>query len=319
MSEKAVSSEGLGSSSTTTLTSNGELSSRVEETPFKPDFVKYIENSNKNNPIDSYKMNSNEDILSKWRLRRKLEEASIQSQQQQQHNYQEPQKVNIEDYFGKKTPMIAYQAHNLTDQITNMQKQIQLLQPQPITVTKSTISQTTSSSTSTIPLPIKKKTETTAVQTSIDNFMNEKPTRDENRGRFKLSLTNNKSRKSSKSPTYKSTSTTIFDKSVSISSVQKSNISDLTKISSIEYEINSSPNNQNLIQNNTNDNSINNENINNSEIVVYKQIVSKTSNLINIDNSRINSNLIYDTSYYESDEILNILFNKLFFYQSKLG
>ena len=48
MSEKAVSSEGLGSSSTTTLTSNGELSSRVEETPFKPDFVKYIENSNKN-------------------------------------------------------------------------------------------------------------------------------------------------------------------------------------------------------------------------------------------------------------------------------
>jgi hypothetical protein len=28
------------------IKSNGELSSRVEETPFKPDFVKYIENSN---------------------------------------------------------------------------------------------------------------------------------------------------------------------------------------------------------------------------------------------------------------------------------
>ena len=316
LSEKAVSSEGLGSSSSTitTLTSNADSSPRVNEVAFKPDFVKYLENNNKTNQIDlNNKMNSNEDILSKWRLRRKLEEASNQNNQQLQ---EQPKQVNIEEYIGKKTPIIAYQAHNLSEQILNMQKQIQLLQPQYNSeIVKSTKKQEDSSEAT-----IKKLTETTGVQTSIDNdvFINEKPTRDENRSRIKLSTNNNIdskiNRRSSKSPIYRTTSASTLVLDRTMSSVQKSNISDLTKISSIEYEVNSLPTKHETDESS----SINHKNVNSSEIVVYKKPKVSSSNQIDTDNARINSKLIYETSYYESDEILNILFNKLFFYQSKL-
>ena len=280
-----------------------------------------MESNNSKNPNDLLKTNSNEDILYKWRLRRKLEEATTTNNQN---------KINIDEFIGKKTPIISYQAHNLSEQVTFIQQQMQLLQSNTaLDTARTTVSnppiQTIDMSTTPIPPPIKTITETIGVQTSIEvpqsNYINEKPTRDNNRERIKQQNNNNKfsikSRKSSHSPTYKSTSSTlIFDRT--ISSVQKSSISDLTKISSIGFEEPHIIANKNSIEKDlismTNNNKPD-ENANNTEVVVYNQ---KVSSLIDTDNSRINNNLIFDSSYYESDEILNILFKKLFFYQSKL-
>jgi hypothetical protein len=262
-------------------------------------------------------------------LRRKLEETKSVTQQHEQHNF------NIDDFLGRKAAILNFQNHNLQEKNTIVQQKLQLNIPETSRTTSTNtgfISPVQNRST-TMEMPIKKNTET-GVQTSIENkynFIYERPTRDD----AKVKIRNNnpieqklKTRKSSKSPTYKSTSTVLFDKT--ISSVQRSNISDFTKISSIFEAVMASNNNnnQNSIeylrsfnkeQNNLQDDSNNSSNINNNtELVVYKEKKGSTSKLIDSDNSRINNNLIFDSSYYESDEILNILFKKLFFYQSKL-
>lgn len=357
------------------------------------------------------KLNANDDILYKWRLRRKLDEnKGILGQQiqisQQQSNQLFHTNFNIDDFLmaTKKPSLLLHNNNNIpssqnttTTQPTitlpptplppppsqpglSVQSQLSMFSPSSmVTVTNQSpntglLTPISTSTIATMTSPIKNVTEM-AVQTSlesnhINSSIHEKPTRDENVNRRPKSKSQKASNQyhhynlNSRKPVFNE-QTNVIDSissintnvsnfnsicksptrkpktsSVSLSSVQKSNLSDLTKISSIE-DLNAENNN-----NNNNNSSIDltnsiDENLNdktsvkNNELIVYnnkqtqrnqqqkqqqqKTLTKTNDNFNNNNNYKIKStNLVIDSAYYESDEILNILFRKLFFYQSKL-
>lgn len=80
LTDRNNSSDGLGSSRSSSICTS--LSFNFQEPqPYKPEFLKYLENKNKLDfsPVTGEQINPEEDILYQWRLRRKMEETKNQS------------------------------------------------------------------------------------------------------------------------------------------------------------------------------------------------------------------------------------------------
>lgn len=290
LTDKCVSSDGVGSSSSSSfksITTNSNVSTLKSELAYKPEFVKYLElHQQKPNKLELGLAcaGTNDDILTQWRLRRKFDEAKNSSLSQQYNQL-------------------------MTKRMITENTPITPIHVSPVKHISHTISTQTNVD--------------MAVQTSIENskdtfkgkLIDEEPTRDENIN-IKKKLITKKPEKIVESnaqftlkqnqPNYKSTPKASQEQSI---------ISDLTKVSSI-LDNTRVPcvSNSNLLQKST----ISNINSSMNSLIGDLNKKSQQHQVEEEMEEKLKSEDTCDELDYESDEILNMLFKKSFYYQEKL-